>query len=101
MVNTLGCGAQGQRFDPGQHQVFFHFFNKILVFPLFFESIASSICILMLDYPLRINSKKIESSHSRFSMLLPNVQSPRLSRLVCCCHLKPNLGIMNRPSLFW
>ena len=82
MVNTLGCGAQGQRFDPGQHQVFFHFFNKILVFPLFFESIASSICISMLDYPLRINSKKIESSHSKFSMLLPNVQSPRLSRLV-------------------
>ena len=38
--------------------------------------------MLMLDYPLRVNFKKIESSYSKFSMLLPNVQSPRLSRLV-------------------
>ena len=39
--------------------------------------------MLMLDYPLRVDFKKIESGYSKFLMLLPNVQSPRLSRLVC------------------
>ena len=44
--------------------------------------------MLILDYPLRVNQKKIESGYSKFSMLLPNVQSPRLSRLVCNRNLK-------------
>ena len=83
MVNTLGCGAQGQRFDPGQEQVFLFYFTKILVFPLYFASITSFIFMLMLDYPLRVDLKKIESGYSKFSMKIPNVQSPRLSRLVC------------------
>ena len=66
--------------------------TKILVFPLYFPSITSFISILMLDYPLRVNLKKIGSSYSKFSMLLPNVQSPRLSRLVCGCNsLKHNV----------
>ena len=33
--------------------------------------------------PFKGYSKKIESSYSKFSMLLPNFQSPRLCRLVC------------------
>ena len=33
--------------------------------------------------PFKGYSKKIESSYSKFSMLLPNFQSPRLRRLVC------------------
>ena len=82
MVNTLGCGALGPGFNPGQQQGFFPFFTKIVVFFVFFASIASSICMLMLDYPLRVDLKKIESGYSKFSMSIPNVQSPRLSRLV-------------------
>ena len=68
---------------PGRNKSFFPIFTKILGFPLYFASSTSSICMLILDYPLRVNQKKIESSYSKFSMLLPNVQSPRLSRLVC------------------
>ena len=33
--------------------------------------------------PFKADSKKIESGYSKFSMLLPNFQSPRLRRLVC------------------
>ena len=80
MVDTLGWGAQGPRLDTRQ-QVF-SYFIKILVFSLYFASITSFIVMLMLDYPLRVNLKKVESGYSKFSMLLPNVQSPRLSRLV-------------------
>ena len=39
--------------------------------------------MLMLNYPLRVDLKKIKSGYSKFSMKIPNVQSPRLSRLVC------------------
>ena len=83
MVKTLGCGAEGQRFDPEQQQVFFFNFTKILVFSLYFASIASFMFMLMLNYPLRDDFKKINSGYSKFSMKIPNVQSPRLSRLVC------------------
>ena len=97
MVNTLTCGAEGQWFDPGQHQVFFSYFIKILVFPLYFASITSSISMLMLDYTLRVNSKKIESGYSKFLMSLPNVQSPRLSRLVWILEMKSLLSCLYMP----
>ena len=35
MVNTLDCGAQGQRFDPGQLQVFFLLYQNFGFPPLF------------------------------------------------------------------
>ena len=66
MVNTLTCGAEGQRFDPGQHQVFFSYFIKILVFPLYFASMTSSISMLMLDYPLRVIQKRLKAVIQNF-----------------------------------
>ena len=62
--------------------------------------------MLMLNYPLRVDLKKIKSGYSKFSMKIPNVQSPRLSRLVCasyafffglsffakCCALRTNMN---------
>ena len=76
---------------------FFFNFTKILVFSLYFASIASFMFMLMLNYPLRVDLKKIKSGYSKFSMKIPNIQSHRLSRLVC--HEGLYKIIINPPSM--
>ena len=63
--------------------------------------------MLMLDYPLRVDLKKIESGCSKFSMKIPNVQSHRLSRLVCLKRYQKydslkmrNLNLLNKNWAF-
>ena len=48
--------------------------------------------MLMLNYPLRVDLKKIKSGYSKFSMKIPNVQSPRLSRLGCSRQLSETVN---------
>ena len=45
---------------------FFSYFIKILVFPLYFASITSSISMLMLDYPLRVIQKRLKAVIQNF-----------------------------------
>ena len=77
---------------PSNNKFFFNF-TKILVFSLYFASIASFMFMLMLNYPLRVDLKKIKSGYSKFSMKIPNVQSPRLSRLVCTVRFVMLFGV--------
>ena len=66
---------------PGNIKFFFLFHQNFSFYPLFCFHYKFYIDVKA-RLPFKGYSKKIESGYSKFSMLLPNFQSPRLRRLV-------------------
>ena len=91
-ISLMKLWSNGQHIDlrcrrsavsiPGNIKFFFLFHQNFSFSPLFCFHYKFYIYVNA-RLPFKGYSKKIESGYSKFSMLLPNFQSPRLSQLVC------------------